>query len=616
MKATKFMRIVNCEVKNFRSIRTLKTSIKNVNAIYGPNGCGKSNLMRAIRFAFVKDYSPSRMAPNVCNSAQSANATARVSLRFSGATKQIASLLELNKEDPFTYTVSVKRNGSARFYVNGADLTVEKRKRLIAEFLIINVPAIRDVMTDGLNPLRQTFTEALVKTRGSDSLVQRQERLQRFLERKGNVLLKNTHTTLHGSDNIDGFILNAKDLNILDLIDKVTLQVQIGKEAIDIDKVGTGYQSSLVIQSYRQLGAGVDKPVFFFFEEPDNHLHPTSMRAMAEQLKACGNESLSQVFFTTHSPYLLNQFTPAQGIGLTENPVNGTQCIVRKLERSERELRISLSKFGLTASEAALVKSTVVVEGPLDKQLVRTLVELERGQTCDQLDISIISAGGKSQVLELGLLLRELGLSPICVFDWDATKSGNVPYFSTLAIENDSDDLHASIECLLIASNSGPSGRKTRIQKSLESMKRSLSSPEISAGDFRGSILHKHLSKLGFRKKSDEQKLETYAKRCQIQNLRNELAKYSIWIWKGTPESGLIRDVKAAMAAADVLLRSGFITTALPENTESIARIQKTIHKLAHEPLILAEIIQSLWNQGFLHNSEPKKLVNFILSGV
>ncbi len=54
------MPVENIEIHGFRSVRQLTLSLKQLNVISGPNGCGKSNLYKAVKL--LHDAASGRLA--------------------------------------------------------------------------------------------------------------------------------------------------------------------------------------------------------------------------------------------------------------------------------------------------------------------------------------------------------------------------------------------------------------------------------------------------------------------------------------------------------------------------------------------------------------------------
>lgn len=75
---------------------------------------------------------------------------------------------------------------------------------------------------------------------------------------------------------------------------------------------GTGMQRALalsLIQVYSQIDKSDDeisKPILFFIDEPETFLHPQAQDKLLNSLEKISQDS--QIFITTHSPYLLKKF--------------------------------------------------------------------------------------------------------------------------------------------------------------------------------------------------------------------------------------------------------------------------------------------------------------------
>lgn len=80
-----------------------------------------------------------------------------------------------------------------------------------------------------------------------------------------------------------------------------------------ISQKGTGMQRALalsLIQIYAKISnkheSEIDKPLIFFIDEPETFLHPKAQNKLMDALNTLAEKS--QIFITTHSPYLLKIF--------------------------------------------------------------------------------------------------------------------------------------------------------------------------------------------------------------------------------------------------------------------------------------------------------------------
>ena len=99
------MRITNVTIEKFRSIHQMDFVASPLTAICGPNSCGKSNVLRAIKFAFLPSFNADRMADNICHDVVGGNAACQVKFTFDSPTPALAASLGVMVGHPFTYSV-------------------------------------------------------------------------------------------------------------------------------------------------------------------------------------------------------------------------------------------------------------------------------------------------------------------------------------------------------------------------------------------------------------------------------------------------------------------------------------------------------------------------------
>lgn len=91
-----------------------------------------------------------------------------------------------------------------------------------------------------------------------------------------------------------------------------TINLEDNGVKTSVSEKGTGMQRALalaLIQVYADSlhsDAEDDKPILFFLDEPETFLHPKAQDKLIDALNKLSNKS--QIFITTHSPYLLKKF--------------------------------------------------------------------------------------------------------------------------------------------------------------------------------------------------------------------------------------------------------------------------------------------------------------------
>ena len=457
-------------IKNFRSIINLETTLNELTAICGSNSVGKSNILRALKFALREDHSVQKVKENISLFVSGSRTTIDIQLTFSRPTLKIQKYHKLARRTSFVFRLKATRSGSISAFINNIKLTTEEHLYFISCITIIDVPAVRDIENEGLKPFKQTLVKVLLKTKGSGSFSNATKQLCGVIEGKGHNLLNSDSISLSSALNVDDIAIETSSLNFDILLEQTTLKVKTQGNFVSLNKLGTGHQSTVILHLFRQLGNFTDDFVLYLFEEPDNHLHPSSLRAAATNFIETSKNSHSQVFLTTHSPRLLNQFTFESILALLQNQTNGsTEKRNFGITYDDKQLRRLLGKYTLTPAESLLAKKVVIVEGSMDVTAIRTFIELETHKTADQLDILIIPANGKPSVIELSTLMKCLDIEHISIMDYDAVENTHLEYFSQATRNSNGVSLISNIQTI-IDSLEKTMIKKPRHQKILESM--------------------------------------------------------------------------------------------------------------------------------------------------
>lgn len=128
-------------------------------------------------------------------------------------------------------------------------------------------------------------------------------------------------------------------------------------------------------------------------EEPEAYLHPHQQRELAAYL---GRTLQGQVILTSHSPYIVSEFTPNSIIRLYKEDTHDT--LVASDGCSE-EIAEGIEDFGYRMSvipaEAFFSDCVILVEGPSEMVFYKTLAK-QIGIELDRLNISVLSVDGVS----------------------------------------------------------------------------------------------------------------------------------------------------------------------------------------------------------------------------
>lgn len=179
---------------------------------------------------------------------------------------------------------------------------------------------------------------------------------------------------------------------------------------------GTGTINTLVL-ALLSIIAELKQNVIFAMEEPETALPPHTQKRIINSVR----EKSAQALFTSHSPYVLEEFEPAQikvlkraGGVLTSVPASLPPTIKPKAYKAEFRARFC---------EALLAKYVLIVEGRTEFDALpaaaRTLSQTDPQyfKSLEALGVAVIDARTDSQVAPLGNFFRALGKTVFAVFD-------------------------------------------------------------------------------------------------------------------------------------------------------------------------------------------------------
>jgi len=601
------LRITHIRIKHFRSIEKLDFATGETTAVCGTNSSGKSNLIRALRVALMGNLDSTRLASNV-TSWTGPNTQCEIELTFDKPTAELVNQgFHVNTE--FLYTTRFKKTGQYTRLINGTTNPTQTTA-LLESILVVYVPAIRDISVDGLKPFRDSLLLALKKQKGAESLLKLNSTIRKSISARGKTMLASTKTLATEWMKVDRLEVDTTTVFVDSLVALTGIRVRSGTDDFALSKLGTGHQSAVVIKLYRELGTGSGKNVVYLFEEPDNHLHPTSIKVVADELKDCAKSSAGQVFLTTHSPYLLNHvdFKSILPLAISKGKVTEKREIA--LLRTDRSLRIALSKYGLRPAEALLARRCIVVEGPNDVNVLRALIDLHTSMCPEMQDVMIVPAGGKAAVVDLCDLLSEIGADWKAVLDWDAVEDTNAPILSTGISAPDKATTIAAIQSIqghLRTTNN----KETKAQKILKSMLSELNSPTPKL-DFANSVLGKFVGSKSRLSAAGITRLKKAIAAQQPLVINTSLAPLRLFLWKASIEDVVVPP-NAELIAENFLVTVGKSFANVPPQQKRQA-ILAAIKASAHEPDTVTNLVGNIWNAGLYKRREANRVLNFLIN--
>lgn len=582
------MQLSKVRIRNFRSIEDLTLPLDRLTVVCGPNSCGKSNVMRAIQFSLQATVSATEIAKNITQWKTGPRTSIQIELTFSNCAPDLAALAE--PDGTLRYVCKLYRGGteSRQVGTSGAQADFEK---LIRVFQLVYVPPIRDLNSGGLEPFRKLLKEALLRTRGAGNVNGLRTQAENLFRRKARSVLSNSTTGVSKLMADSTMELDFAGMEVGSLAEQISLKVKRSNVEVPLDAVGTGHQSTVIMDLYKQLGSMYEGNLLFIFEEPDNHLHPSTIRCVADDF-----EELSlthQVLLSTHSPYLLNHFEMAQlrRLGIRGEATNYFPLDALLAKYSSRSLHYISETYGLKCIEPLLSNLVIVVEGATDRTVLSKLYELRNETTIDAADILIVSAEGKDRVAQFCEILHLMNIEWRAVFDWDSVFASSVPHFKTI-LETDKPPLRTAVQAILSALDTTKK-RGKNAAKSLNSLLNELNSGAPLPATFEGSAVENLIVSTSILTAAERSALKQSLQQATVMTYRPLLKKANCWVWPDDLEAELLRNANCENIVEAQLIQLGALVAA-PQTANRRNTLDNKLHGMANEPEKLAIIVEKL----------------------
>ena len=180
---------------------------------------------------------------------------------------------------------------------------------------------------------------------------------------------------------------------------------------------GNGTINMLVLALLSMI-ADAKKTVIFAMEEPEIAIPPSTQKRI---INAVRNKS-SQAIFTSHSPYVLEEFGPSQILVLRRD-ANGSLSATPLMFPAHIKPKTYSSEFRLRFAEALLARRVLITEGETETSAylaaARRLAELDPQSyaSLEALGIAVFNARTDNQVAGFGAFFRGLGKTVFAVYD-------------------------------------------------------------------------------------------------------------------------------------------------------------------------------------------------------
>jgi len=190
-----------------------------------------------------------------------------------------------------------------------------------------------------------------------------------------------------------------------------------GNHAAPFYRQGTGTINMLVLAMLSQI-AQDKQNVIFAMEEPETAIPPYAQKRIVHEIRKLA----SQTLFTSHSPYVLEEFTLEETVVLARNADGALSRSNIKLPDSVKPKRYR-QEFRTRFCEGLLARRILIAEGSTEAAsfpvVCRRLAELKPDtySSLEALGICTIDAGSETQIADLANFYRGLGKRTFAICD-------------------------------------------------------------------------------------------------------------------------------------------------------------------------------------------------------
>lgn len=455
------MKLVRIDVKSFRSfVEGIDVPlVTGMNSFVGPNNCGKSNLVRALKMALdpAYDFDAVRDVPG-----QLLYAYPRTTLTFKieARTSPEKTLLRYIREyeesvvgagkptyaDANELRLVVTYRGSqatglARqeyFAAKGVgdrrgDAALNERAlkqfRKLVRFVPVESGQSIEVLLLGQfrEILHSVLREELGKAYGESEEARSvyENHLQQSLLAPMRDKILNLSQRLFPEVKSVSLVPYVSSLE--ESLSNIRMQLEDSVRT-DLASKGTGIAGGVLIALLRYLSDASKQSIVFALDEPEAFLHPAAQQALRDDLEQLAERDDVTLLVTSHSLYIVSRSSNAQVTALGKGVNDGvTRALGSALGNSEHAGVMSglfvdtvvpelLDRYHLVHPDCSLL---MVVEGETDKQFIELAADA-LGRSWELESVGIIACKGAHSAVAQAVLLRAEASQPVfALFDSD-----------------------------------------------------------------------------------------------------------------------------------------------------------------------------------------------------
>ena len=438
------MQITKVHIKGFRNFDDVWIYTGNPSLLIGPNDSGKTNFLTALRLLFDRSYSDMDLDLldsdyNIYSKAQTVEITVFMEnitedcLRsvFDGKIKDGNLILQYRKNKESEYELSAGFSDEtmvplqSRIYLRRLNMQYVNTNRDLFSFLRHERKRLLEISRSKLTQEQAKNDEKLRNQiqQGLDAINSEINDLTSISMALESVNDQLQQLSIGNEDQRVRFIAGNSDAERL--LQNISLAATSGQDYLTIG--GDGRNNQIFIATWiaeQKILNEKDHVTFYAIEEPEAHLHPHQQRKLAEYLSSFTN---SQVFLTTHSPHIAENFATKQIVRLYQR--NKITQASSQQPNSKSNPYIDLGyRLNVMSAEVLFSSGVFLVEGVSEVMLFKALAQ-ELLLDLDRFNISILAVEGVGFKPYIHLL-DELSIPWVLRTDNDVFSKNNKSYYA------------------------------------------------------------------------------------------------------------------------------------------------------------------------------------------
>lgn len=302
------MRIKSIRLQRFRQFADTTFEVGSFNLLVGPNNCGKTSLLHAVRSFFLLMHGHVRFEGDP--------PAATYHRRFLSGAEEIAPTPDIKElwykqqagkplsisvtfDDDVTFSV-VLRQQFGQIHVSAEELPPKLTASRVNRYLgtqVAFIPGLVGVLVN--EPYATRARRNALATQGRYSEIFRSSLQQ--LKAKSPELVDTINEWLKGL-----FGVKVSTVNFDTESDEfVTVRYEQNGREFDVVSSGSGLQQVIQMLTYLYLS----QPKVLLIDEPDAHLHSRLQAQLGELFRRVATDLSAQVFLSTHSLDLIDTFS-------------------------------------------------------------------------------------------------------------------------------------------------------------------------------------------------------------------------------------------------------------------------------------------------------------------